>query len=140
MVEKIIIYTDGSCSGNPGKGGWGAILLYKDAKKELSGYEEYTTNNRMELKAVIEALKAIKENSKIELYTDSNYVKEGISTWILKWKKNNWKTSDRKPVKNRDLWLELDELVHKHDVMWNWVKGHNGDKYNEEVDKIARNY
>jgi ribonuclease HI len=138
-MEEIIIYTDGSCIGNPGKGGWGAILLYKNHKKEISGKEENTTNNKMELKAVIEALKNLKKKCDINLYTDSNYVKNGITQWIFNWKKNDWKTTDKKEVKNKELWQELDSLVQRHKIEWHWVKGHSGNKYNEEADKLARN-
>lgn len=139
-MSKIEIYTDGACSGKPGAGGWGAVLLYKGHKKELSGQENPTTNNRMEMKAVIEALKAMKkEESLITIYTDSKYVMDGITKWIFSWKKNNWKGSDKKPVKNIDLWQELDSEVLKHKIEWIWVKGHNGNHYNEIADELARN-
>ena len=139
MTKDIIkIYTDGACSGNPGKGGWGAILLYQDKEKTISGFDPETTNNRMELIAVIEALKIIKKNIKIEIYTDSNYVKDGITKWIFSWKKNGWKNSKKQVVKNADLWQELDLLVQKYNVEFFWVKGHNGDKYNEIADELAR--
>ena len=136
--EKIIIYTDGACSGNPGKGGWGAILKYGDHTKEISGYAELTTNNKMELQAVIEALKLIKKDYDIEIFTDSNYVKDGITKWINTWKLNNWKTSKKESVKNKELWLELDELRQKYNINWNWVKGHADDELNNRVDKLAR--
>jgi ribonuclease HI len=139
LTKDIIkIYTDGACSGNPGKGGWGAILLYQDKEKTISGFDPETTNNRMELIAVIEALKIIKKNIKIEIYTDSNYVKDGITKWIFSWKKNGWKNSKKQVVKNADLWQELDLLVQKYNVEFFWVKGHNGDKYNEIADELAR--
>lgn len=136
--KKIIIYTDGACSGNPGKGGWGAILKYGDHTKEISGYAELTTNNKMELQAVIEALKLIKKDYDIEIFTDSNYVKDGITKWINTWKLNNWKTSKKEQVKNKELWLELDELRQKYNINWNWVKGHADDELNNRVDELAR--
>lgn len=139
MSEEIIeIYTDGACSGNPGKGGWGAILLYHDKKKKISGFDPDTTNNKMELQAVIESLKIIKKDLKIHIYTDSNYVKDGITKWIFNWKKNNWKNSKKQAVKNSDLWQELDILVQKYDIDFFWVKGHDGNKYNEIADQLAR--
>ena len=134
----IKIYTDGACSGNPGKGGWGAILLYGDKEKRINGFDPETTNNKMELKAVIEALKIIKKNIKIEIHTDSIYVKDGITKWIFAWKKNDWKNSKKQKVKNSELWQELDSLVQKYDIDFFWVKGHNGDKYNEIADELAR--
>lgn len=136
--KKIIIYTDGACSGNPGKGGWGAILKYGDHTKEISGYAELTTNNKMELQAVIEALKLIKKDYDIEIFTDSSYVKNGITSWINTWKLNNWKTSKKESVKNKELWLELDELKQKYNINWNWVKGHADDELNNRVDELAR--
>ena len=136
--KKIIIYTDGACSGTPGKGGWGAILKYGDHTKEISGYAELTTNNKMELQAVIEALKLIKKDYDIEIFTDSNYVKDGITKWINTWKLNNWKTSKKESVKNKELWLELDELRQKYNINWNWVKGHADDELNNRVDELAR--
>ncbi len=136
--QIIEIYTDGSCLGNPGKGGWGAILLYKGHQKKISGAKSDTTNNQMELKAVIEALKQIKKSLKIIIYTDSKYVKDGITSWIISWKKNGWKTADKKPVKNTELWQELDILASNHQIEWRWVKAHNGNKYNELVDELAR--
>ena len=133
------IYTDGACSGNPGAGGWGAILRYGQTEKELSGAEAYTTNNRMELTAVIEALKALTRNCEIVIHTDSRYVMDGVQSWLPNWKKNNWRTSNKKsPVKNIDLWQQLDELLSKHQIRWIWVKGHNGHPENERVDKLAR--
>ena len=134
----IKIYTDGACSGNPGKGGWGAILLYGDKEKRINGFDPETTNNKMELKAVIEALKIIKKNIKIEIHTDSIYVKDGITKWIFAWKKNDWKNSKKQKVKNSELWQELDSLVQKYYIDFFWVKGHNGDKYNEIADELAR--
>ncbi len=138
-MARIEIFTDGACSGNPGKGGWGAILRHKDVEKELSGAELATTNNRMELTAVIEALKALKTKCVITLYTDSRYVMDGINEWLPNWKKNNWKTTNKKSdVKNVDLWQVLDELVKQHEIKWIWVKGHAGHAENERVDKLAR--
>ena len=138
-MARIEIFTDGACSGNPGKGGWGAILRHKETEKELSGAENEPTNNRMELTAVIEALKALKTTCIITLYTDSRYVMDGINQWLPNWKKNNWKTSNKKSeVKNIDLWQQLDELVQQHEIKWIWVKGHAGHSENERVDKLAR--
>lgn len=139
MLPRVEIYTDGACSGNPGIGGWGVILRYKDTEKELSGGEINTTNNRMELTAVIEAIKALKTACNITLYTDSKYVMNGITEWLENWKKNGWKTSNKKgAVKNIDLWQTLDELVLKHEIRWVWVKGHAGHIENERVDTLAR--
>ncbi|MDG4542529.1 MAG: ribonuclease HI [Rickettsiales bacterium] len=137
MVKKITIYTDGACSGNPGPGGWGALLTYGKHEKEIFGGEKETTNNRMELTAAIKALEAIKTKSEIDLYTDSTYVKDGITKWIHNWKKNGWKTAAKKPVKNDDLWQELDKMIAKHDVKWHWVKGHAGHDGNERADMLA---
>ena len=138
-MPRVEIFTDGACSGNPGPGGWGAILRYKDIEKELSGGEIETTNNRMELTAVIEALKALKTCCVISLYTDSKYVMDGVNQWLPNWKKNNWRTTNKKSeVKNIDLWQQLDELLIRHEILWNWVKGHNGHPENERVDKLAR--
>ena len=137
MNNKVIIYTDGACSGNPGKGGWGAVLIHQGNEKYLSGYDKMTTNNKMELTATIESLKSIKTKSKIELYTDSQYVKNGINSWIINWKKNGWKTASKKPVANKELWIALDECAAKHEVIWFWVKGHAGNKYNEIADELA---
>ena len=140
MAARIEIFTDGACSGNPGIGGWGALLRYKDIEKELSGGEENTTNNRMELTAVIEALKALKTVCNITLYTDSKYVMCGITEWLENWKRNGWRTSNKKSdVKNVDLWQQLDELIKKHEIRLVWVKGHNGHPENERVDTLARN-
>ncbi len=139
MHTKIEIYTDGACLGNPGRGGWGAVLLYKEHYKEISGSEAHSTNNRMELKAVIEGLKTLKKLSEATVYTDSKYVMDGSTKWMFNWKKNGWKGSDKKPVKNIDLWQELDAELTKHKIKWVWVKGHSGNKYNEVVDTLARN-
>jgi len=136
--DKIIIYTDGACSGNPGNGGYGAILFYKDFKKEISGFAKDTTNNQMELSAVIEALKLIKKPSKIIIYTDSKYVMDGITKWINSWKKNGWKTADKKPVKNVELWKKLDSISSLHAIEYCWVKGHSGNEFNDYVDNLAR--
>lgn len=138
-MSKITIYTDGACSGNPGIGGWGAILLYQEHKKEIYGGDKYTTNNKMELTAVIEALSTLKrENCDIEIYTDSQYVKKGITEWLFGWKKNNWKNSKKQEVLNRDLWEKLDILTSKHNIEWFWVKGHNNNELNERADELAR--
>ncbi len=138
MAQEIItIYTDGACSGNPGPGGWGALLEYKDTSKELCGGEANTTNNRMELTAAIQALEALKRPSKIDLHTDSTYVKDGITKWMNNWKKNGWKTAAKKPVKNQDLWMMLDDAIARHDIDWHWVKGHAGHPGNEKADALA---
>ncbi len=134
---SVIIYTDGACRGNPGPGGWGVVLLAGKVEKRLSGFEPYTTNNRMELAAAIEALKALKFPCQVVLTTDSSYVKDGITQWISGWRKRRWKTKDKQPVKNIDLWLALDEQVTRHMVKWEWVKGHSGNKYNEVADQLA---
>ena len=131
------IYTDGACSGNPGKGGWAAIILDGKNQSSISGSENKTTNNRMELMAPIMALKKIKIKSEIIIYTDSRYVKDGITEWIKKWKLNNWKNSNKKPVKNKDLWVKLDNYCQKHNVSWKWVKAHAGNKLNNLVDELA---
>ena len=136
-MNEVTIYTDGACSGNPGKGGWGAILIYAKETKYMSGSKELTTNNQMELTATIEALKAILKPSNIALYTDSQYVRNGITSWIFNWKKNGWKTANKKPVANKDLWIELEKYVDFHSVNWFWVKGHSGDHYNEIADELA---
>ena len=137
-MNKVIIYTDGACSGNPGPGGWGAIIRYRNQKREICGGDAETTNNRMELKAAIMALKTLNHSAEVIIYTDSTYVKEGITTWIKNWKSNNWKTANRKPVKNVDLWKTLDEAANKHVVEWRWVKGHSGHSENERADELAR--
>ena len=137
----ITIYTDGACSGNPGVGGWGVVII-EDNKNEffLNGGDKNTTNNKMELTAAIQALKAIEKKSAITLITDSKYVKDGIQSWIQNWKKNGWKTAAKKPVKNKELWIELDELIAKHNITWEWVKGHAGNIHNEKADYLARRY
>ncbi|MCC3303410.1 ribonuclease HI [Sneathiella sp. HT1-7] len=138
MSENIVvIYTDGACSGNPGPGGWGALLKYQGKTKELCGGEAETTNNRMELTAAIMAINSLKRRSTVELHTDSTYVKDGITKWMIGWKKNGWKTAARKPVKNKDLWLALDEAISNHQISWKWVKGHAGDPGNEKADQLA---
>ena len=137
--NKVIIYTDGACSGNPGPGGWGALLSINKLDFETSGFSANTTNNRMELTAVIESLNFLDNSSNIILYTDSKYVKDGITKWIQNWKKNGWINSSKKPVKNSDLWKKLDELTSLHTIEWAWVKGHSGDPGNERVDCLARN-
>ena len=138
-MHRIEIFTDGACSGNPGAGGWGAILRCKNTEKELSGGEAQTTNNRMELTAVIEALKALKAPCDITLYTDSRYVMDGVTSWLANWKSNGWKTANKKaPVKNVELWQKLDELTSKHEIRWVWVKGHAGHPENERCDELAR--
>ena len=134
----IKIYTDGSCIGNPGKGGWAAIILNGGKKTELKGSKKDTTNNQMELLAPIKALKKIPKGSKVQIFTDSKYVKSGITEWIHSWKKNGWKTASKQKVKNKDLWVELDLLANEFDIKWNWVKAHSTDKLNNEVDLIAR--
>ena len=138
MTKRVEIFTDGACSGNPGPGGWGAILRYGDAVKEMSGGESETTNNRMELMAAISALEALNRPSAVELHTDSQYVKNGIMSWIHGWKRNGWRTADKKPVKNADLWQRLDEARDRHTVTWHWVKGHAGHDENERADELAR--
>ena len=135
----IKIYTDGSCLGNPGNGGWAAIILNDGKKTELKGSKKDTTNNQMELLAPIEALKKIPKGSKVQIFTDSKYVKSGITEWIHNWKKNGWKTANKKPVSNKELWMELDENVNLHDIEWFWVKGHSGNHYNEIADELAVN-
>ncbi|HKJ61172.1 MAG TPA: ribonuclease HI [Hyphomicrobiales bacterium] len=134
----VIIYTDGACSGNPGPGGWGAILIYGGKRKEINGGELDTTNNRMELRAAAEALNALKRPVRAELHTDSEYLRKGITEWIGNWKRNGWKTAAKKPVKNADLWQLLDEARQRHDVEWRWVKGHAGEPENERADELAR--
>ncbi len=137
-MKHISIYTDGACSGNPGPGGWGALLVYGDTEKELSGGEKETTNNRMEMMAVIVALESLKSPCKVNLYTDSKYVLQGATEWMKSWKAKGWKTADRKPVKNQDLWQRLDEALQRHAITWHWVKGHDGHPENERVDALAR--
>lgn len=137
-ANRVTIYTDGACSGNPGPGGWGVILRFGEREKELCGGEEETTNNRMELTAAIEALKALTRPCAVDLYTDSTYVRSGINEWIEGWKRKNWRTSQNKPVKNADLWQALDAARERHDVTWHWVKGHAGHPDNERADELAR--
>jgi ribonuclease HI len=136
--ERITIHTDGACSGNPGPGGWGAILQWGDHVKELKGGEAHTTNNRMELMGAISALEALKRPSEVDLHTDSQYMRDGIMKWIHGWKKNGWKTADKKPVKNIDLWQRLEAALERHTVHWHWVKGHAGHSLNERADELAR--
>lgn len=137
MNDVVEIYTDGACKGNPGAGGWGAVLRYRDRRRELCGGEPDTTNNRMELTAVIRALEALERPSRVRLYTDSQYVQKGISLWIRDWKRRGWKTAERKPVKNAELWRRLDELAVVHEIEWIWVRGHAGDPENERADALA---
>ena len=137
----ITIYTDGACSGNPGIGGWGVVILENNKEDTfLNGGNDNTTNNRMELTAAIEALKYFEYSQTITLITDSKYVKDGIQSWIQNWKKNGWKTAAKKPVKNKELWIELDQLISRHTISWEWVKGHDGNVYNEKADYLARRY
>lgn len=136
-MKEVLIYTDGACRGNPGPGGWGALLRYGDHEKTLYGGESDTTNNRMELTAAIEALAALKQPCKVSLTTDSQYVRQGIMSWMANWKKRGWKTADKKPVKNIDLWQKLEREVARHDVEWHWVKGHSGHPENELADQLA---
>lgn len=136
--HPVEIWTDGACSGNPGPGGWGAVLVYGENIRELSGAEGETTNNRMELQAAISALEALKRPCRVVLHTDSQYVKGGITAWIFGWKRNGWKTADKKPVKNTDLWQALDEAIQRHTIEWRWVKGHAGNERNERADELAR--
>ena len=138
MSGTVEIWTDGACSGNPGPGGWGAILVYGETEKELSGGAAETTNNRMELTAAIEALNALKRPCTITLHTDSTYVKDGITQWMPSWKRNSWRTAARKPVKNSDLWQALDQAIRRHEIDWRWVKGHAGHEMNERADALAR--
>ena len=134
----IKIYTDGSCIGNPGKGGWAAIIIINDKKTQMTGSQKNTTNNQMELLAPIKALNKIPKGSKIQIFTDSKYVKSGITEWIHNWKKNGWKTANKQSVKNKEFWIELDLLTEKFEIKWSWVKGHSTDKLNNEVDLLAR--
>jgi len=137
-AHRVRIHTDGACSGNPGPGGWGAILAWNDHERELKGGEPHTTNNRMELTAAIAALDALKRPCTVDLFTDSQYLRSGITTWITTWKRNGWRTAERKPVKNVDLWQRLDQLLTQHEVHWHWVKGHSGHDLNERADRLAR--
>src|ERR1700742_2574977 len=136
--QQVTVYTDGACSGNPGPGGWGAILTFGDHEKELMGGEPHTTNNRMELMAAISALEALKRSCVVDLHTDSQYVRNGIMSWIHSWKRNGWRTADKSPVKNVDLWKRLDAALAQHTVRWHWVKGHAGHAMNERADQLAR--
>lgn len=137
-AERIDLFTDGACSGNPGPGGWGAILRIGAHEKELSGGEAETTNNRMELTAAIRGLEALKRSSAVTVHTDSRYVMDGTTQWMKRWKKNSWRTADKKPVKNEELWRALDALCERHDVQWRWVRGHSGHHENERADALAR--
>ncbi|MEL7542209.1 MAG: ribonuclease HI [Pseudomonadota bacterium] len=137
-MPHVTIYTDGACSGNPGPGGWGAILISGEHRKEMHGGDAATTNNRMELQAAVSALDALKSASQVDLYTDSNYVRDGITKWIHGWKRNGWKTAAKKPVKNEELWRALDEAARRHTIEWHWVKGHAGNPENERADELAR--
>lgn len=137
IADKVVIHTDGACSGNPGPGGWGAVLQFNGHVKELKGGAALTTNNQMELTAAIEALNALKRPCKVELHTDSQYVKNGLTGWIHGWKKNGWRTAQKKPVKNAELWQALDDAVRRHRIDWHWVKGHAGDEMNERADRLA---
>lgn len=136
-MKDVSIWTDGACKGNPGLGGWGALLIYGKHRKELYGGEVDTTNNRMEILAVIQALEILKERCRVHLYTDSQYVQKGMTEWISGWKQRGWRTAAKKPVKNADLWQRLDELCHQHELHWHWVKGHAGDAGNERADELA---
>ena len=138
MSDTVDLYTDGACSGNPGPGGWGVLMLYRDNEKELCGGEPATTNNRMELMAAIQGLEALKRGVKVRIHTDSTYVKDGITKWIHGWKKNGWKTSAKKPVKNAELWQRLEAAIERHDVSWHWVKGHSDHPENDRADALAR--
>jgi ribonuclease HI len=138
MTKRVVAWTDGACSGNPGPGGWGAILTYGDHQKELSGGEAETTNNRMELMAAIQVLEALTAACEVEIHTDSQYLRGGITGWINRWKQNGWRTADRKPVKNTELWQRLDLAAQRHKVDWRWVKGHAGNSMNERADELAR--
>ena len=136
-MKHIIIHTDGACRGNPGPGGWGVLLQYREHKKTLMGAEDRTTNNRMELTAAVEALKSLKESCRVDLYTDSKYVQQGVKEWLPQWKRHQWKRSDKKPVKNADLWKLLDHEASRHQVTWHWVKGHSNHTENDLVDELA---
>ncbi len=138
MSAEVVIYTDGACSGNPGPGGWGAILIAKGAEREIMGGEADTTNNRMEMTAAIRALEALKRPCVVELHTDSQYLRQGVTEWLAAWKRRGWRTADNKPVKNEDLWRALDAARARHEVSWRWVKGHNGHPLNERADALAR--
>ena len=137
-AKRVVLFTDGACSGNPGPGGWGVLMIYGEARKTLNGGEAQTTNNRMELMAAIQALESLTRSCTVDLYTDSQYVRQGITQWMHSWKRNGWKTADKKPVKNADLWQRLDDAVKRHQVEFHWVRGHAGHPENEEVDQLAR--
>jgi ribonuclease HI len=136
-MKQVTIYTDGACHGNPGPGGWGAILVAGSRRREISGYEPETTNNRMEMRAALEALGSLREPCEVDLYTDSQYLRTGMTEWLAKWKRNNWRTADRKPVKNEDLWRLLDTAAQTHVIRWHWVRGHDGHPENERCDELA---
>lgn len=136
-MKQVEIHTDGACSGNPGPGGWGAVLMCNGVEKTLSGGEKNTTNNRMELMAAIRALEALRKPCQVELHTDSKYLRDGITSWLANWKRNNWKTASKKPVKNQELWERLDKAVQQHQINWHWVKGHAGNPGNERADQLA---
>jgi ribonuclease HI len=136
-MRHVTVFTDGACAGNPGPGGWGAILIAGDRRRELSGYEPSTTNNRMELMAAIEALRALRAPADVDLHSDSQYLRNGMSEWLARWKRNGWRTADRKPVKNEDLWRALDALAQVHRIRWHWVRGHDGHAENERCDALA---
>ena len=138
VVGRVTIYTDGACSGNPGPGGWGAHLSFNGQRRELCGGEAATTNNRMEMQAAIEALNALKRPCVVDLYTDSTYLRQGITEWLANWRRRNWRTAGNKPVKNQDLWQALDAAAARHQIEWHWVKGHSGDVGNERADELAR--
>jgi ribonuclease HI len=138
LTPTVEIWTDGACAGNPGPGGWGAILCYRSSEKDLCGGEALTTNNRMELTAAIAALEALKRPAVVKLHTDSQYLRDGVTAWMGNWKRNGWRTRDRKPVKNDDLWRRLDEATQRHEIDWRWVRGHAGDPMNERADELAR--
>ena len=137
MSDEVVIYTDGACKGNPGPGGWGALMISGAHRRELRGGEPHTTNNRMELTAAIESLAALKRPCRVQLFTDSQYVRNGIMQWLPQWKKRGWKTADKKPVKNADLWVRLEQEIERHEVTWHWVRGHTGDPGNERADQLA---
>ncbi len=138
MTPKVVIYTDGACSGNPGPGGWGAVMISGAHERDICGGESPTTNNRMEMMAAIQALETLKKPCRVDLHTDSQYLRQGVTQWMQHWKVRGWKTADRKPVKNEDLWRRLDEARARHEVYWHWVKGHSGHPLNERADELAR--